>query len=251
MSRHRLETKLRPVAEAYGLKLRLVRPCPSFYNDNAAFHASTNRGSLLIKPFLGSREKLIHIAANLEQLYGSGFRHMPVWLKSRSGKRWTRIDRQLYYVSEWIDGIKLDELSDPVRQTAAFRLLGRVMAELHRQARNGPSATTSCILQDIRTFRGKHRIFTRDRVIAEKLGTSEAAWFKSEGKLCQELADKAFRSLRKPDVARKLREERPCFIHGDITLPNIIWNDERLYLIDWDRARGERCIGQCIRDLVI
>ena len=81
---------LNKIARSYGFSIIKTRSYSSQYKKTAAFRVSTNKGSYMIKPFIGSKSRLIQLSSYAVKLHKRGFHGMPKWLKTRTGKYWDR-----------------------------------------------------------------------------------------------------------------------------------------------------------------
>lgn len=229
--------RLKNIARKYSLTLTNVKPCASQYKRVAAYRAQTERGPFLIKPFYGrmkntrltSKEQIVKVAACVRILQESAYPHMPRWLLSSTGSYWVAREGRPYYMTEWIEGRKLQP------EAQDYRNLGHALASLHAFRNPGLSAKSRFTEALVHAFQSRHRSFRR-RLRLVQQDKREGYWFRRHGEVCVALAERSSALLDQPAVAKILSEENlhPALIHGDITMPNILIHSDALYLIDWD-----------------
>ncbi|WJH32466.1 phosphotransferase [Paenibacillus sp. CC-CFT747] len=182
----------------------------------------------MIKPFKGSRRRIRQLASYSARLGKLGFRGMPLWKRTVSGKLWVSAKGRMYYVTPWVHGSKLDG------RLSHLRKLGRVLARLHTLSRrlNLPPAPRS-LLKEIRR---QHTSFGRNMRFVRSQDHSAGRWFRENGSRCRELGLQAMACLQKQKVKALLRGERkaPPLVHRDVTRPNVIVTGGKVSIIDWD-----------------
>ncbi|UUZ84329.1 hypothetical protein LJK88_11835 [Paenibacillus sp. P26] len=63
---------LQQIARSYGLSVRKVRSYSSQYKKVAAYRVTTDKGTYMIKPFVGTRRRLMALASYAARLRGKG-----------------------------------------------------------------------------------------------------------------------------------------------------------------------------------
>jgi Ser/Thr protein kinase RdoA (MazF antagonist) len=231
MNNKQQSNKIRSILNEYGLRIHDLHTCRSLYKEAAAYRAATDGGSVMIKPFKGKPERLFRICSRIEWLNRQGFPHMPRLLTTIKGDRWVNSTGQLFYVMEWING---SELGDNERD---YESLGEVLAKLHTIS-IAPSFRTSVhSIRKFDHFMQKNRIFVQQLPFLQRKKGVIGKWFREKGQSCQALAERGWSTIRQPRVQQMLLREKPALIHGDVTRPNVILNENGLYLIDWDYVR--------------
>ncbi|TDF95080.1 phosphotransferase [Paenibacillus piri] len=234
-SRRRLSLALNQVSRLYGIRLNRHYSYNSYYRANVAFRAETDQGVYLIKPVPNEYLRVLRAHRWVRMLESAGYPHIPHWLRSLKGKPIVRLNRRYYYMTSWIEGKELGAAEPELEE------LGRVLGRLHQTSKQLLEGTCGA------SYTG---LFWNKQVLLKKQFTLHlprlmrhkgriGRWFRRERGRCVLLAAEAARTLRSAGVQALLRSEklRPAIIHGDVTRPNIVCTDERIYLIDWDRAR--------------
>lgn len=219
----------RPILLKYGLRALKVKACSSVYKQAAAYHVTTDKGEFLLKPFIGAKNRLDRVYSRITWLTNNGYRNMPKWLKTTDGKHWVSNNGRLHYVSEWIKGSKPGEKEDE------YARVGEALAQLHKISKSRESGNIPYSVREINRFREQHRVFAHHLAVIKTRGSSR--WFSNHGAECLSMAEDAWKTLRHSDIQRLLKREKSCLIHGDVTTPNIIINNNEAYLVDWEFAR--------------
>jgi Ser/Thr protein kinase RdoA (MazF antagonist) len=222
------ESDIRSVMKHYGYHVQSTSSCSSVYKKVAAYKAVTDGGTFLVKPFAGTEGELSRIAANMRLLKRQRFEQMPAWLKTKHGERYVRYKDRLFYATEWIEGNMLGGLADH----ADYQALGQTLAELHGIVKKDrrKSFHIDKLIRQHRLFASKQSKLSRD-------GSDMGRWFREHGAACVRLGNEANQTLQINGINRQLRKAGSVIIHGDVTRPNVIVNDSRLYLIDWENVQ--------------
>ncbi|WP_246358487.1 phosphotransferase, partial [Paenibacillus phytorum] len=232
---------LKQIAHSYGFSIIKIRPCPSLYKNVAAFRVSTNKGNYMIKPFIGSQGRLFRLSSYASRLRRKGFRGMPKWLKTRSGKHWVKKRGKLYYVTEWIEG------RDILSNKEELAKLGVVLAKLHSVSRSFGLPPRSDSL--VRELKKRHAAFCSQTKVLRSKSSKAGTWSQHRGEQCMKLGWDALESLKAERIRSRLQKEsrQQPLVHGDVTIPNALKSKERIYLIDWDAMKP----GSAYLDLVV
>lgn len=90
------QSRIRKIARRFGLTPLSFDSVASLYRKNAVVRIQTNSGTYAVKPFFrslslrsGTIDQMKTTAGYIQLLMNSGFRYMPEWLTSNSGKLWT------------------------------------------------------------------------------------------------------------------------------------------------------------------
>lgn len=229
MGRGKDQRWYRPILLKYGMRALKVKACSSVYKKAAAYHVTTDKGEFVLKPFSGSNSRLARVYSRITWLSNNGFRNMPNWLTTRNGKHSVNNKGRVYYVSDWIKGSNLGDKDEE------FEKVGEALAQLHIKSKRRESGSPFYSVKEFNRFRQQHRVFLTHLAVIKKRGISN--WFRRKGDQCVSLAEDAWRTLRRSDIQQLLRHEKHCLIHGDVTTPNIILNQNNVYLVDWEFAR--------------
>lgn len=229
------------IARSYGFSIKKTRSYASQYKKTAAFRVKTNKGSYMIKPFIGSKSRLIQLSSYAVKLHKRGFHGMPTWLRSRSGKYWEQKGGKLFYLTDWIEGRKMSSNKEDLVK------LGGMLARLHSVSRSLklPRQPDSVTLRHRRNY---YAFLKRLKKLRRK-PTEAGTWFRHHGDLCIELSRDAIHLLGTSRIRSMLREEcrHPSLVHGDVTVANTLKSKTRIYLIDWDLMKR----GSSYYDLVV
>ncbi|WP_274361771.1 phosphotransferase [Paenibacillus thermotolerans] len=234
------QESIRDIVKKYGLRAERIKAYDSIYRHDAAFRVSTDKGRFLVKPYhkssLSERtaaSEIRRIASHIKKLQRKGYPNMPDWLRTRSGKLWVDYGGTIFYMTEWIKGRPLaDDEGD-------YEKLGRALGRLHSICRRRLSEKSRYTRRQIEKLQGQEKQFLAVLAKIRKQKTSSGRWFKENGERCKELAKQAWDIVKRPEVREIIEHEasRPSLIHGDVTIPNVLIDDERLVLIDWDTLR--------------
>ncbi|MEW9702262.1 phosphotransferase [Paenibacillus sp. SI8] len=212
----------------YGMRSLKIEACRTLYRKEAAYHVVTDKGDVLLKPFKGAKARLDRVHAYMVWLKKHHFTNMPQWHTTNNRKHWVRHKGQLFYISDWIEGSKLEgNEEDYVR-------LGEALGRLHQISRGKALLSPSYTKRKIRFFQQEYRLFRRHLRAVRKEKHAAGRWFKMYGDPCIRLAEEAWSTLRRPDIQSVLRCERSSLLHGDVTIPNVIVNEKEVYLVDWE-----------------
>lgn len=232
------QRQIRRIARRFGLKALRSTPVSSLYRKNAVIQVRTDTGTYALKPFLrnapfhqDTSHQMRTAAKYTRSLMNSGYSFMPPWLPAATGELWILNQGTPFYITEWIKGRRLEIPGD-------FEKLGRALAVLHTNPFRLPFSHRSATLEQIRLWKTKDRLFRRNMTHASNHNKRFRRSIRKYGEAWKRLSDQAWTEIKRPEIARLLKEERarPALIHGDITSPNvIIADDERLFIIDWDR----------------
>lgn len=198
-----------------------------------------------MKPFRGTEKRLAEISRNVIQLRDAGYPHSPAWLTTTSGKSWTKLDNQLYYLTNWING------TQPGMDTEQFKHIGEALARLHtmsvRRVKSGGSATANWLHK----LQRQEMRFIRDLPKLRNLPNDVGRWYRKHGETCIDLGREAWRFTDTPDVQEQLDKEkfRTSLIHGDITTCNIAIRDGEVFLLDWEFIRYGTKLYDLVRSL--
>jgi Ser/Thr protein kinase RdoA (MazF antagonist) len=164
-------------------------------------------------------------------LTNNGYAYAPTWLKTKSGKLWTRVNGTVFYATEWVEGHTLGQNVGDMFE------LGVALARLHHLSRQ--FAKVPCPRGWLTNLKVQDTLFRRQLPHLQAKKTSQGKWFEKQGDTCRILANEAWGILGQPHVAATFRHEmnRSAWIHGDITRFNVIISGAMVKLIDWDRLR--------------
>lgn len=231
MGNSQLKRSYGSIVKQYGLHAHRINPCHSLYKKTAAYSVSTSKGKYFLKPYHGRKSRLKRVYSQMVWLQKHHFHHMPKWFKTKKGKHYVNSKGRLYYVSEWIQGSKLnDNVQD-------YEKLGEVLGQLHFVSRSSAVSAPSFSARKITCFQQQHKTFVRQLPIIRKQRNEIGKWFKKNGKQCVALGQEAWSTLLQPDIRRSIRQEKPSIIHGDVTWPNVIVGSNVVYLVDWEFSR--------------
>jgi Ser/Thr protein kinase RdoA (MazF antagonist) len=249
-----LKAKLSDITNQYGLRLHNVVAYDSLYKQNAAFRASTDKGTFLIKPFhkrvhgtkSGTKGQITRVSSFFHKLKKSGYSHAPNWLTTKDGRYWVNLNGRLYYMTEWLEGrsIQMDNDRD-------FSLLGRALANLHTSCQDTLPAMSPYTQKQITLLQAQDRLFQLRLKDIQSL-TAPGKWFRSHGGKCCELTREAWEIIHTREVKRSIKEEtnHPTLVHGDVTVPNVIINSNGLFLIDWDCLRMDSTYNEIAKTVL-
>ncbi|MCL6444801.1 MAG: phosphotransferase [Alicyclobacillus sp.] len=218
---------IRTMLSAYGLRLLDVEERQSLYHPHAGYHAWTDKGEVMLKPFIGTERRMQMVARYMRELWMDGCRFMPRWLSTISRKRYVRRNGRLYYVTEWVKGGQLETEAD-------FHALGQALARLHAHTVNGGRHATQRVVVNLQAA---DRVFRTSLSARARSPISMVSdWLQEHGRTCERLSDEAWNLLQDAEVVKSLQAEdgRSTLIHGDVTCPNVIVTDDNVCLIDWD-----------------
>ncbi|MBW5446318.1 phosphotransferase [Cohnella sp. CFH 77786] len=231
--------RLREIAKPYGLRIARIRSCASLYKSRAAYRLSTDQGAWVLKPFQARRgiggsaiRQIRRVETCIRRITEQGYPHLSKWRTTDSGRYWVIAKGRPYYVAEWVEG-------RPLAPTPSdFAALGKALAGLHSlETGSGTGARLDSTYRQIRGFQATDRLFRGYVARIRAKRASERQWFDAHGRATAALSRRAWEMLKAPAVRQLLSEEKPRFIHGDVTIPNVIVAQDGVKLIDWDFAR--------------
>ncbi len=205
-------------------------------SENIVFRVDAEDGSRyalrLHRPGYHSYQGLIS-----EQLWTAALKDagvdVPVPRSTRRGEPYGQIDvngeRRFAGILEWVDGTSMEALvaaSDNVAEHAAqFTALGELLAQLHHQASGWQQPAA----------------FVRHALDADGLMGQAPFWGPFwEAKALSEDQQLEFAALRQRiyQILQRLPTDSSCYslIHADLHPGNVLVNDDRLHVIDFDDA---------------
>jgi Ser/Thr protein kinase RdoA (MazF antagonist) len=236
-----LKANLADIANQYGLKLYHIKPYDTLYKKNAVYRVSTNKGKFLIKEFsrrtlgtkLSKEQQRNQLSTYIKKLKDCRYPNFAKWLTTNFGQYYVIKNGRPYYMTEWIEGRRMKY------DVQEYEALGRALANLHSICKDCRSSRFSFIKRQIKLFKYEDRLFQLRLTSIQKKKTFAKRWFQKHGDQCGELANEAWKIIGTPEVKRIISKERkhPAFIHGDVTIPNIVFNSSGMFLIDWDCLR--------------
>ncbi|MDQ0189223.1 phosphotransferase [Alicyclobacillus cycloheptanicus] len=240
-------------AKRYGWQVLDVEAQDSFYRKQTAYRLTIDAPrpqSVVLKPFLGSADRLRRTAQAAEALWQSGYRQMPRWLRTTDNEPYVTANCRLLYAAEWIKGRSM------TGSAADLRAVGEMLGKLHRlpiayDPVGQPAAPDRSTSQWMQRLLSQARRFQRRRPELAAECSDRGRWFATHGAACEDLAQAAWQALSDRDVQEALQRELQDlhYIHGDVTTPNIVIAEEGTnqgpFLIDWDRL----CIGSTYMEL--
>lgn len=242
MSQPASRIAVRRVAAAYGYRVSAYRKIGSMSKAHAAYRVVAQRRTVLIKPFFRhllrpgtASRQMAEAARRAQRIMECGYAHMPRWHRTKRGNLWMKLGRRPFYITDWIAGRPLPK--DP----ASYRALGRALAALHsipvagHDTQHGAQAG-GATEQMIRFYKAQDAAYRRPGAAWTNKRGRMNVWLRQHLPESNALADEAWRGMHTPEAEEVLRAEAaaPVFVHGDVTLPNIVVAGTRLYLIDWD-----------------
>lgn len=234
------------VMRQYGEHLLSASPLSSFYARGTAYKVRTEQGMRVIKPWTGGCQQLQQLKKLINALQVADYSHAPSWFTTSSGEPFATCSGRWYYVTNWVMGTPFS----PTRNTC--RAAGQALAQLHqltvshtqlRQSRQSglgqiPAVGTVQAMPWLRELQRRAALFQKELVWVNPRSTGAAAWFRNHGQVCQQMTRQGLTRLNHPSVSRRLQQEwfHPHWLHGDVTVPNLIQTGSEVVLLDWDRA---------------
>lgn len=219
----------REIAERYGLEVRGMVP----YKDT--FMLNTNRGKKILKKMMFSPERILFIYGAKEHLVKNGFINVDRYIETLYGEPSFEFEGFNYVLNDFIEGRECNFDSDEEARKAAA-----VLATLHSASKGySPSKDskiqdelgnlTSCFnkrLDDIKKLKkqakkGKGRF---DHLFLEHID-----YFIGMG-------EDAVTGLENSNYAKLVEKARleGAFCHHDYTHHNILYTDDRLWVVNFD-----------------
>jgi Ser/Thr protein kinase RdoA (MazF antagonist) len=235
------KARLIDIAKRFGLHIYHIKSYDSLYKKNAVYRVSTNKGKFLIKAFhtrtldtkLTNKQQCAQVSSYVKKLKDCRYPNVPNWLTTNSGRHFVNKNGNLYYMTEWIEGHRLQN------DIKEYEALGRALANLHTICKDNRTSKFSFTKRQIKLFNHEDRLFRLRLTSIRKKKTIAKRWFRKHGDRCSELANEAWKIIGTPEVKQIISKERkhPALIHGDVTIPNIVFNSSGMFLIDWDCLR--------------
>ncbi|RIV28757.1 hypothetical protein D2Q93_01820 [Alicyclobacillaceae bacterium I2511] len=234
------------VLKQYGEDLLTASPLSSLYAHEVAYGVRTVQGMRVIKPWMGNFQQLQQLARLVETLHKIDYPYAPIWLSTLDGAAFVATTGHRYYVTDWVQGTPFV----PTRDTC--NAVGLALAKLHQLTASPPIKAVPHphnrnqnrpVTQPHPTFwlqqlEKRAALFQKDCVRVCKDTTVTGTWFRAHGPACQQMTRQGLMRLAQPQVKRHLHQEwnHPYWLHGDITIPNIVQVGSNVVLLDWDRA---------------
>lgn len=223
------QREIRRVLRKYGFVARQIKTYDSHYARGVAFRVGTRRGDVAVKPFRGSSRRLSAICMRVQRLRKLGFCHMPRWYHTTSGRPWVTSHDQVIYVTEWIEGQQLGE------RVNDYGLLGGALGSLHRRTTIHTSSLKQVAWNKLLGDFQRCEVLLRD-LNAQKIGKLLGTWYENAYHDIIKLSGSAWSEMR--NLIQKQGESlRLSLIHGDVTVPNVIIQDNKAVLIDFEQLK--------------
>jgi CotS family spore coat protein len=219
----------REVSEVFGLEVRNMVP----YKDT--FMIVTPQGRKVIRKMLFSPERLNFVHGAKEHLVSKGFTGVDRYLCTLNGEPCFSFDNGCYTLVDFIDGRECNFDNDLDVKKAAV-----VLAEMHRASR-GYTAPVDCKVQDdlgklpgyfskrLDDIRKMKKQAKRGKGRFDQLFLEYVDYFFDIGECAaQELNESGYARLV------EITREEGLFCHHDYTHHNIIMEEERISLVNFD-----------------
>ncbi|EPZ48264.1 MULTISPECIES: aminoglycoside phosphotransferase family protein [Alicyclobacillus] len=208
--------------DTYGLLVTQMSWHDSLYLKRVAAKVETSSGLLKLKRYTGSEQALRQYYRRYLALARTGFKGLPRWYRTAEGKPYVAVQDELFYLIDWIEG-------RPFRLSSTdARRLGEALAEMHRVRPDTAGFRKPRWRDQLRQVTQARRLLRGG--IAERLPKDARRFIEQQ----ESLLDETFRHVADSLTVRH-RLLKSGVVHGDVTLPNILFVDHRARFIDWER----------------
>lgn len=213
------------MVKCYGLSSTRLTWFDSLYATKVAARFESGGRLYKLKRFSGKRDSLETIAHRhlwLQKQVGS---LLPTWRTTMAGRLYMEVADELYYVTEWVEGRPFDHTVRDARSLGA--VLSRVHAfQPHTQYFHAPR-----LWHRLRTVVQAKRILSNG--VVRELPDPMRSFLRKEQQTLRRQMDVTVKRLRV--LATKLQ---PAVLHGDVTIPNLLYDKNGARLIDWETVDG-------------
>lgn len=209
--------------QVYGVTVIDLSWYDSLYLKRVAAKLECADGWRKLKRYAGTEEALLRLYKKHQALVGAHLSGLPKWYATRAGKPYLKYGGELYYLIDWINGRTFQHSESDARS------LGHTLATIHKtrpdlkafrhpywRARLRPSMNASRLL---------------DKGISRRLPANARHFVEREGDDIQKTLQRSFHRLH--SLHKHLRSG---VVHGDVTVPNVLFVGKQAHLIDWERV---------------
>lgn len=197
----------------------------SLYRKHVAARFDTENRSFKVKRFAGARARLVRLAQQHAWLRNKTIAQMPKWYLTADGKDYFQCDGDLFYVTDWVDGRAFNHTE------ADAYALGQTLGEIHVPL---PADSTFNVPQLERRLRpviqAKRILQTRS---FQQMPRGVRQFVRREMVSINQALDVSVTNLH-----RLKSDLRVSTVHGDVTIPNLLYRGRRAHLIDWELLGG-------------
>ncbi|USB33089.1 aminoglycoside phosphotransferase family protein [Paenibacillus sp. YPG26] len=234
------QKEIHRITRHFGLTPLKAVPVSSLYRRNAVYQVTTSTGGYALKPYRKSEasstnamQQIRTTVRHIKRLKQKKYRNMPRWLRTSTGRYWIELKGTPLYMTEWIQGRRMELAQD-------YTALGRALANLHLVSPTPSKGPNSSILSYLPGWKARSGSFQRYMAAAILQKAPHFGWYQLHGPACNRLSKQAWAYFKRPSMAKLLLKDarRPSLVHGDITTLNVVISENgHLYIIDWDRVK--------------
>jgi spore coat protein I len=219
----------REIENKYGINIKSISP----YRD--AHIIGTSKGKKLLKKNVLSPDRILFIHTAKEHLFNNGFLNLDRYLCTEDGEPFIVIDDNVYTVSDYIDGreCNFDDISDVIKAAKS-------LASIHNASRGYVPPVSSKPRDELGKlpsyFSKRLEDIKRLRNIAKKEGSKFDFSFLKNFNYIYDLGESALLQINNSKYHELVEKTRldGIFCHHDFTYHNIICNENKTSVINFD-----------------
>lgn len=150
---------------------------------------------------------------------------LPTWQVTTCAKPYIELGDNLYYVTDWVSGRTFGHTQSDAHA------LGRLLSYVHAFDPPDSGFQVPRMQQRLRTTVQAKRILGNG--IAQRMPDPIRTFLRREAQSLREQMSIPLRQLR-----LSAGYLSPAVVHGDVTIPNLLYDEHRARLIDWETANG-------------
>jgi aminoglycoside phosphotransferase (APT) family kinase protein len=212
------------VQDAYGLYPESVKWFHSLYRKRVAARIQTEDRSYKLKRYSGSVPRLRRLHRRCSVVYEMKRVQLPTWYLAKDGRPYVGDKNNLFYLIDWVEGRPYG------RDESDVHALGTLLRHLHRFPSTGSNAFDAPLLRT-RLRAWDHTLKILKAKDYAGLPTHVRRFVLRESKYIEHIIKDSLRTLR-----RETEVLAPVIVHGDVTVPNLLYTDLGVVLIDWERV---------------
>lgn len=210
------------VQSLYNLQIERVTWHDSLYAARVAARLDTGEKTYKLKRYVGSKEQLTRLYQRHQVLGGLRPQCLPKWYETVKHHPFFVFGSELYYLTAWKNGRAFAHTPEDARA------LGETLAQVHLSLPIGGSFDRVRIDQRLRPITQAKQILQRRRF--QQLPTQVQRFLQRESPSIQAALTSSAHALTKLET-----NLQPVCVHGDVTVPNVLFEDDNACLIDWER----------------
>ncbi|WAH35750.1 aminoglycoside phosphotransferase family protein [Alicyclobacillus dauci] len=206
----------------YNLDVTDVSWHDSLYTSHVAARVKTRQGTFKLKRYSNRFLTLKQLYGRYQTLSSLRILGVPKWHLTTDGAPSTLYRSKAYYLVDWVEGRSFQHSYDDAMA------LGLLLREVHVGTRSKEFQIPT-LQHRLRPIMNAKEILRRHRY--RNLPVQVDRFLQRESSFLQATMTRSVRTLT--SLAGELE---PKIVHGDVTIPNVLYQGKKAILIDWERV---------------